>query len=191
MRIYEIDYASSIPPLKLTQEAIDQAHQAGTIDQQPVYVIDDGAHVFAFMKQDHKLASYVVISSQDQDGYHDLSRMQNLTGVKGSITALLVFLHGKFGVKFRIPAHEPLTWEGLTWLKKMIKRGRGFHIHDAAGEAIDIHKLDAEWNMARVTEKVCATEIFISQIAHNRQIFETWRGPLQPAYRYIHDVDDV
>lgn len=191
MRINSVDYASSIPPLKLSQEEIDHAHEAGTIDQQPVYLIDNGTHVFAFIKEDHKLASYVVISSQAQDGYHDLSRMQNLTGVKGSITALLVFLHGKFGVKFRIPTHEPLTWDGLTWLKKIIQRGRGFHIHDEAGKPIAVHTLDAEWNQARITGQAGSTDILIHQINHNREIFDTWNGPLQPAHRYLHDVEDV
>jgi len=191
MRIYEIDYASAIPPLKLSQEEIDQAAQVGTVDQQPVYLIDDSAHVFAFMKDNHKLASYIVISSHDQNGYHDLSRMQNINGPKGSITALMAFMHGEFGVKFRIPAHEPLTWDGLTWLLKIIQRGRGFHIHDPAGNPIDIHTLDAEWNQARLTGRVGPTEILISQITHKKQIFETWSGALQPAYRYLHDAEDV
>jgi hypothetical protein len=186
MRIFEIDYASAVPELTLSQSQIDQAHQVGTADGQPVYVIDDGAHVIAFLKHQNKMASYVAITSQAHDGYHDLVRMANMSAPKGSITALMVFLHAKFDVKFRIPAHEPLTSDGIKWIKNMLVNPRGFHIHDEMGEPIDPSQLHSEWNSTPGP-----THLLISKITYNNQIFETWRGMLQPAYRYIHDAHGV
>jgi hypothetical protein len=191
MRLYEIDYASGIPTLNFTQAELDGASQVGTVDQQPVFLIDDGINVFTFLKDQHKLASYVVISSNEHNGYHDLSRMANMRGPKGSITALLVFLYAKFGIKFRIPAHEPLTWDGFKWIRNRIRNPRGFHIHDQEGEPMDLTQLEAEWNLARLTDVVGATEILISKITYNKQTMETWQGRLQPAYRYMHDEFDV
>lgn len=186
MRLHEIDHASGVPTLILSQTQIDQAHQVGTVDQQPVFLIDDGSHVFVFFKEQNTLASYVVISSHEHNGYHDLSRVENIQGPKGSITALLVFMHAQFGTKFRIPAHEPITWAGFKWIRNIIMNPRGFHIHDQAGEPIDLTQLEAEWNSARLGISG-PTEILISKITYSNQIFETWSGPLQPAYRYIHD----
>jgi hypothetical protein len=191
MRLHEIDYASAIPKLVLSQEEITQAHQVGTVDGQPVYVINDGAHVIAFLKNQNKMTSYVAITSQERDGYHNLVRMANTSAPKGSITALVVFLYAKFDAKFRIPAHEPITWDGFKWIKNILKSPRGFHIHDEMGEPIDPAQLQAEWDSARMMDTPGPTQILISKITYNNKIFETWNGMLQPAYRYIHDSHGV
>lgn len=187
MKICEIDYASGIPVLNFTQAELDGAPQVGTVDQQPVFLIDDGVNVFVFLKDKHKLASYVVISSQDNNGYHDLSRMANISGPKGSITALLVFLYAKFHTRFRIPAHEPLTWDGFKWIRNIIHNPRGLLINDQAGQPLDIAQLEAEWNRARLHGITGPTEILISKISYNQQVVETHMGRIKPAYRYIHD----
>jgi hypothetical protein len=191
MRLYEIDHASAIPSLDFAWEILDSALPVGTVDQQPVFLIDDGSHVVAFLKDQNQLTSYVAISSSEHNGYHDLVRMANISGPKGSITALLVFLYAKFDIKFRISAHEPLTRDGFEWVRNIIQNPRGFHIHDPAGRPIDPNQLEAEWNLARLTQVAGPTEILISKITHNKQIFETWLGMLQPAYRYIHDEHAV
>jgi hypothetical protein len=191
MRLHEIDSASAIPSLDFTKEELNSASQVGTVDQQPVFLIDDGSHVFAFFKNQNKLVSYVAISSDRRNGYHDLVRMANISGPKGSITALLVFLYAKFDIKFRISAHEPLTTDGFELVSNIIENPRGFHIHDPAGKPIDPTQLAAEWNLAKLTQVAGPTEILISKINHNKQIFETWSGMLQPAYRYMHDEQAV
>lgn len=191
MEICEVDYASAIPVLNFNQAEINQAPQVGTVDQQPVFLIDDGVYAFAFLKDQHKLASYVWISSQENNGYHDLARMANISGPNGSITALMVFLYAKFGIKFRISAHEPLTWDGFKWIRNIMYNPRGFHIHDQAGQAIDIAQLEAEWNGARLHGIIGSTEILISKISYNHQVVETHMGRIKPAYRYIHDEHGV
>jgi hypothetical protein len=187
MRIFEIDYALSVPDHDLTDEEIDSAAQVGTVDRIPVYVMDDGAHVIAFMQNNHQVSAYVVIRSQDHADYHDLIRVANTQGTKGSITALLVFLHKKFDVKYRIPAHEPLTLQGLRWLQSIMRNPRGFKLTDAHGACVNANDLEKEWMQAKNTWASGATEILIPEIAARSDVFECVRGPWAACIQYVGD----
>ena len=187
MRLHEIDYALAIPDHDLSVQAIETARQVGTVDQQPVYVIDTGVYVIAFMKTHDQMGAYVVISSQPYSGYHDLIRMANLQNPRGSITALMVFLYKKFDVKYRIPAHEPLTLQGLRWVQAIIRNGRGFQVMDQSGQVIDPVDLEREWMQAKNTGVAGTTQILIPQINARADVLESARGILAPSYQYIGD----
>jgi hypothetical protein len=187
MRLYEIDYALAIPDHDLSQAEIDQAPQVGTVDRQPVYVIDTGVYVIAFMKKINQVSAYVVISSHPQEGYHDLIRMANVQHTRGSMTALMVFLHKKFDVKYRIPALEPLTLQGLRWVQSIIRNGRGFKVTDGDGAPLNSDELEKEWMNAKNTRKAGATQILIPEISARADVFECVRGPWAACIQYVHD----
>lgn len=187
MRIFEIDYAMGIPVQGLTIDDIARATPVGQIDLHPVYMWDNGVHVCAFMKNEQMMSAYVIISSSETSGYHDLVRIDNLQGTKGSITALLVFLHLKFKVRYRIPAHEPLTLQGLRWLQSIIHHGRGFTVTDQNGDPVNPLSLEQEWMHAKNTGQVGQTEIQIPQIRARADVLEGYTGFLAPAIQYVDD----
>jgi len=191
MKINEIDYASGIPDLTVSQSIINQAHILGSVDQQTVYGIDDGQYFIAFLKNQKQVSAYVAISSRAHDGYHDLSRIANISAQPGSITALLVFLHAKWQVLYRIPATEPLTGQGLQWILNKIKNPRGFELKTSQGEKINIDDLQREWEQARRSGQAGITDILITKITYNNQVLETHVGFLQPSWRYTGDTHDV
>lgn len=191
MRLREIDYALMIPDHDLTDHEIESAPQVGTVDRIPVYVIDTGVYVVAFMKNMNQVAAYVVISSQPHAGYHDLIRMANIQGTRGSITALLVFLHLKFDVLYRIPAHEPLTLQGLRWVQSIIRNGRGFTVTDGHGALLNSEDLEKEWMNAKNTHKAGATQILIPEISARADVLECVRGPWAACIQYVADQSDV
>jgi hypothetical protein len=191
MRISEIDYASGIPDLAVSQSIIDQATVLGSVDQQTVYGIDDGQYFIAFLKNQNQVSAYVAISSQAHYGYHDLSRIANISAQAGSITALLVFLHAKWQVLYRIPATEPLTSQGLQWIFNRIKNPRGFELKTSQGGKINVDDLQKEWDQARTWGQAGNTDILITKITYNNQVLETHAGFLQPSWRYIGDTNDV
>jgi hypothetical protein len=163
----------------------------GTVDRIPVYVIDTGEHVIAFMKKDHQVSAYVVIRSQDHAGYHELKRLANTQGTKGSITALMVFLHKKFDVKYRIPAHKPLTLQGLRWLQSIMRNPRGFKLTDSHGESVTATDLEKEWMQDKNTWESGATEILIPEISARLDVLECERGPWAACIQYVDDHSDV
>ena len=191
MKLCEIEYASALPLLNLSQDQLQCATMVGTIDQQPVYLIDTGSVVVAFMKLQERLGAYIAFLSHETNGYHDLMRIHNVRSPPGSITALMVFVYTKFHTKFRIRKHEALTPDGLKWLKHRIQHPRGFVIHDSQGHAINVADLDREWWSNKNSNAPGETEVLISHIATNHQVFETWHGALQPMWRYVGDEHDI
>jgi hypothetical protein len=187
MRLYEIDYALAIPDHDLTDHEIATAPQVGNVDHIPVYMIDTGVYVIAFMKKQDQVSAYVVISTQSHAGYHDLIRMANVQGTRGSITALMVFLHQKFEVKYRIPAHEPLTLQGLRWVQNIIRMGRGFKVTDGHGAPVNLEDLEQEWLTAKNHRGAGPTEILIPEINARADVTESISGRWPACIQYVAD----
>jgi hypothetical protein len=191
MRIFEIDYASSMEHLAVSPSQLNRATVVGTVDQQPVYLIDNGNHSIAFFKLDQTVCSYVIISSQDHLGFHQLHRVENICGPKGSISALLAFLHWKFDIKFEIPAQEPLTWQGLQWLCKIISAGRGFVITDQFDNRLNADALSQEWMQAKNLGQVGQTAVRIHKVNFPRRVVETHSSLVPYARRFLYENDDI
>lgn len=187
MRLYEIDYALAIPDHDLTDHEIATATQVGNVDHIPVYMIDTGVYVIAFMKKHDQVSAYVVISAQSHAGYHDLIRMANMQGTRGSITALMVFLHQKFEVKYRIPAHEPLTLQGLRWVQNIIRMGRGFKVTDGHGAPVNPEHLEQEWWTAKNHRVAGQTQILIPEINARADVTESISGRWPACIQYVGD----
>jgi hypothetical protein len=141
----------------------------------------------AFIKNKNQVGAYVVISSQPHEGYHDLKRVANVQGTKGSITALLVFLHKKFDIKYRIPAHEPLTLQGLRRVQRIIRNSRGFTLTDGNGAPVDAAALEKQWMHAKNVRVLSGTEILIPEIAARSDVLESVRGPWAACIQYVGD----
>ena len=164
---------------------IDAAHLMGTIDAQQVFGIRSDTKLICFFKQDGKISAYIAIDTNEHDGYNDLERMHNVSAAKGSITALVVFLHKKYQVKYRIADTEPLTTEGRDWICKILDQGRGFTITDQNGKTTTSTDVRRSWTSALNTENPTPLSILIPHINASQQVFETWPGILQPMWRYI------
>lgn len=186
MKLYEIDYADSIPKLQILQSHIDNASKLGTVDQQEVYGISDKKHLIAFTKKDQQVGAYIAISLSEEDEYNELVRMHNINSVKGTILSLIVFLHVKHNVKFKISQTEKLTEAGVNWLCKLIEQGHGLNITDLNGNTINEEKLKNSWMKARKFGRPTDFAILIKNINAPHKVFETqFDGILLPAYRYI------
>ena len=185
MKIKEIDYADSIPDLNITQPQIDQATQIGTVDQVPVYGINAGHYLIACMKEDNKILAYIAFVRDDYQGFNNLVRMHNTSAKKGSITALIAFIHKKYSIKFRIDKSERLTKEGLGWICKILNQGRGFTITDLNGNTITDQEIISSWIQARRTGNPTNIGLLIQKINVPDIVLETCTGILQPALIYL------
>lgn len=145
--INEIAYASATQPM--VEIDLDLAEQAGDIDGEIVWKFSQGPDTVYFLKIHNRIAAYIVLGNEI-NGYYHLQRMENLTKLKGSITALVIFVTSKLHLKLIIPNTEPLTYFGLTWLYKLIKgRGRGLKLSDQSGNFPDEKMITAEWYRAQ------------------------------------------
>lgn len=185
MKIQEIDYADSIPNLNITQTQIDQATNMGTVDQVSVYGINDGKNLIVFMKNNSEISAYIAFTLDEYQGFNNLLRMHNVSSKKGSITALIAFIHKKYSTKFRIDKSEKLTNEGLDWICKLLDEGRGFTITDLTGSNISSQNLRDSWLQARRTGSPTNIGILIQTINVQNIVLETRCGILQPSLVYL------
>jgi hypothetical protein len=161
----EIDYASSIPPLNID---VSKAKQVGVIDGTNIWFISDSVVEIYFFMRDSKITAYVAVSTGVQLGYRQLLRLENISAIKGSITALIAWLISKLNYKLQLARDEPLTTSGLQWITRLIvSGGRGFKITDQTGQLPDVKKLHTEWEYSRQNYVSGPTNIYIE----NRNIY--------------------
>lgn len=187
MLISELDFAYAIPPLKITQQMIDNAGEMGFVDGHCVFGIQSMDKLIVFLKSKNQISAYIAIDIAAQGGFNNLERMNNISAPKGSITALLVFLHKKHNVKYRISSTEPLTDAGKDWLCKIIDQGRGFTITSGNGDVITADDVSKAHDQARKSGRATPMSILIPKIHAANSVTESWLGILQPMIRYLGD----
>jgi len=180
----EIDYASAIPPLNID---VSKAKQVGVIDGTKIWFIGDSVVEIYFFMRDNRITAYVAVSTSLQSGYRRLLRLENISAIKGSITALIAWLISKLNYKLQLAMDEPLTTTGLQWITRLIvSGGRGFKITDQTGQLPDVKKLHAEWEYARQNYVSGPTQIFIeNRNIHLKIISE--KSMLSPCMKFIGD----
>lgn len=187
--MHEMDHATGIPKINLGD--LSKAQSVGHVDNHEVWMINDDEHLVVFFRDDDGATCYVACGMNEIDGYHNLSRVENVRAPQGSITALMAFMK-KNGFRFKIPAEEPLTDPGLTWLIKLIKAGnRGFRITDQNGDALDPDALRQEWRRAQITGMHGPTSIMIETTSDDN-VNAARPNPnsmIWPAYRFMHSID--
>ena len=188
MRLHKIDYASSgLPPVQFD---IKKATTLGDIDNEIVWHYTDGEYSVCFFKKNEQIAAYIAMTNKQENGYNCLVRVENISMPKGSITALIAFIISKMKLKLVILNSEKLTYDGLTWLCRLIQsNGRGLKLSDQFGKFPNAKALESEWHKAK-DDYICGpTTVFIeNKNIHDKPIFES-RGLIKPLCSFIRDMD--
>ena len=193
MRINEISYGSGIQSLKKYLDP-SKSTLMGYVDGHIVYSfpLGNGTCFFLFDQNQEILLSYVAIDDNVSNGYCHLRQLENVTGVKGSISTLMYYLTNEKKLKFVITKDEPLTHDGLKWIISIINSSRAlFKIHDQYGNNPEPKKLDDEWMSGKNENTEGSTSIYIESTmkkAYN-EIFESPSGLLMNCYRILKDND--
>lgn len=194
MKIDEIEYSSGIRSLENVLD-ISNADMLGAIEGLHVYAMDlgNGTCFFLYDMKESKYLSYIAVDKNMSDGHSHLRQLENISGVKGSVSVLLFFLTRKRDMKFILTMNEPLTSQGLEWIVKTINSGRNlFHITDIEGKPIDIISLKNEWENSRIdTEYKGKISILIESTTGNSydKLFEEQHGLLLCNYYILKDKD--
>lgn len=194
MKINEITYGSGIqslaPYLKIDFETI-----IGVVDNLEVYKqsLGNGTAFFLVEPNQKNILSYVATDNKSTDNFLHLKLIENVYGIKGSLSALMYFLTKNQGLKFMITAQEPLTRTGLSWVNSVLLSNRQlFKFTDQTGNIPNINNISDEWEKSRINpEYKGKIEIFIeSNILDSiHKIFESEKGLLIPLYRIYKDMD--
>lgn len=193
MKITEVEYAADIRSLKQHLN-VNGSEKIGDVEGMSVYVmgLGNGSCYFLYDQLTEAYLSYVAVDREVTDGYAHLRQLENIAGIKGSLSTLMFFLTKKKNMKFVITDEEPLTNAGLNWIVNTIKSGRKlFMFKDQNGNMIDLDSLSKEWENSRIDPDYNGKiSIFIETIVGNQfaGIFETKRnGILMPMYRIFKD----
>ena len=127
---------------------ISKSTKIGSVDNLDVYQMDlgNGVCYFLFHPIDQIYLSYVATDNKKTNNYLHLSQIENVSGIKGSLTPLMLFLTKKQNFKFIITNTEPLTVNSLNWIIRTINSGRKFFdFKDINGQSLDIKKLTKEY----------------------------------------------
>ena len=187
MNITEVAYGLGLDVSKSTK--------IGTVDTLDVYQMDlgNGACYFLFHPRDEIYLSYVATDNKKTNNYLHLIQIENVSGIKGSLSALMYFLTKKQNFKFIITNNEPLTVNGLNWIIRTINSGRKFfNFKDINGHSLDIEKLTKEYEDSRIDphyEGKISIVIESHSVNRSDKIFESYDGLLMPMYRIFKDED--
>lgn len=192
MKLDEITYGSDIasltPHLDIKQSAL-----IGHVDSMEVYEMDIGNGIcfFLYDPKDTNFLSYVASDRKRTNGFLHLRQIENVSGIKGSISSLMFFLTRKKGLRFVITSQEPLIYTGLKWVGSVISSNRQlFKITDHAGVLPDIASIEDEWEQSRIDPSVKGTISIFIESSGNKEyngIFESTSGMLTPVYRIFKD----
>ena len=191
--INEVAYAGGIPPLPTFD--LTQAKQEGDIENNIVWSFNDGVETFFFFKPTNKISAYVVVMNTKHRNHYPMVRVENISAPKGSITALIVFVVTKMNMKLTVPENEPLTYQGMVWLYKLIKRkSSSLTLYDQDGKYPNEQELATEWNYLQQNADSThgKTAIFIeSKNINSKPMFEMKerKGIMLPAYTILHDLE--
>jgi hypothetical protein len=190
MNITEVAYGLGLDVSKSTK--------IGSVDNLDVYQMDlgNGVCYFLFHPIDQIYLSYVATDNKKTNNYLHLSQIENVSGIKGSLTPLMLFLTKKQNFKFIITNTEPLTVNSLNWIIRTINSGRKlFDFKDINGQSLDIKKLTKEYEDSWLDPQYQG-KIFIVIESHsgngfNRlfEPFESYDGLLMPMYRIFKDEE--
>lgn len=196
MRIDEITYGSGIQSLKRSLN-IDNSTKIGTCDNLDVYEMDlgNGTCYFLYDSSTETYLSYVAIDKNISNGYVHLRQIENISGIKGSVSTLMYFLTRNKNFRFVISKEEPLTIDGLRWVIATISSNRKlFNFKDSSGQSLNVNDLKKEWEDSRIDPGYSGKiTIFIESVDGNsfNNIFESETGMLHRMYRIFKDEDLV
>lgn len=128
-----------------------------TIEGNNVMTVSQGPVEVYFLVIDGQVTAFLGFKN------NRLKNIKNFTKTPGVIRALIGCLVHKHNKKIIIDSNEPLTADGLKWVRHLIKSPRGLSITDKSGEHIDVDALHKEWNTARQTGKSGTTTIMIGE----------------------------
>jgi hypothetical protein len=190
MRINEITYGSGIQSLTQYLDT-SKSDLVGHVDSHQVYSFNlgNGTCFFLFDDTQQRVLSYVAISKDNTSGYIHLRQIENVSGVKGSISTLLYYLINEQKLKFVITKDEPLTHSGLKWIISAIQSSRSlFRIRDQDGNAPPA-KLYDEWIRSKNENMEGSTSIYIESTERPvyNKIFEAPSGFMKNSYRILKD----
>jgi hypothetical protein len=194
MRIDEITYGSGIQSLARVLN-INNSTKIGTCDNIDVYKMDlgNGTCYFLYDPDIESYLSYVAVDQIVSNGYLHLRQIENVSGIKGSVSTLMYFLTRNKNFRFVISKEEPLTIDGLRWVISTISSDRKlFNFKDSSGQPPDVDDLKKEWENSRIDPSYSGKiTIFIESINGNsfNNIFESNTGLLHRMYRIFKDVD--
>jgi len=190
MNITEVVYGSGLD--------ISKSTKIGTVDGLEVFQMDlgNGTCYFLFHPGDQTYLSYVATDNKKTNNYLHLRQIENVSGIKGSLSALMYFLTKKQNFKFIITNNEPLTVNGLNWIVRTINSGRKlFNFTDINGQSLDIKKLTKEYEDSQIDPQYQGKiSIVIESHSGNGfnkifESFESYDGLLMPMYRIFKDED--
>lgn len=164
----EIEYASNIVPFRTN---VDNLEIIGHMENRDIAIIQDNNHEIYIMKtEDDKMMAYVALSKHTINGYYPINQFENVSKTPGAITALIAFLVSNKKYKLTFDKTEPLTYDGLQWLLKLIKnKGRGFTITDNTGHFPLAQDVIDDWNNSRNDNTPGKINVFIENKNHKIQ----------------------
>lgn len=189
-KLDEIGFSSGVQMPNFSSINLSQLTPIGHIDNEDVFMIKDSIYELYFFKDAKQITDYIALGDTITNGYRDLIRVHKINNApKGAITALIMFLK-KQNIKIRISNNEPLTHQGLIWIRKLIDNPRGLTITDQNGSSIDKQKLNIEWLNSQRTNIDGPTSIYIEGVIYPHELLEKWdgKGLLRPSYRYLGDI---
>jgi hypothetical protein len=166
----EIDYASSLGELRLTDEQIiKDSTLDGTIGSKKVFLFDSGFSKIYFFTDSSKIEALLYLENGR------LKAMKNFSENKGLIYNLFQYVINIKKQKIKLDSTDSLTLDGINWVTEQIKRPNGFKIVDDDGNTIDPDMLYDEWETARITGKNGPTAITIGESSQGKRVRENER----------------
>ena len=163
----EIDYASSLGKLSLTDEQIIKDSTAdGTIGSKKVFLFSSGSSKIYFFTDGSKIEALVYLEGGR------LNAMKNFSKNSGLIYNLFQYVINIKKQKIKLDSLDSLTLDGIEWVIGQIKRSDGFKIVDNDDNAIEPGMLYDEWETARTTGKNGPIAITIGESSHGTRIRE-------------------
>lgn len=159
--IDEIGYAAGMNNSKISDDQfIRESVKVGNIDYHDVWHwvgkdLYHGNHAYFFTdsnidSNDTPTKIICRIGFADYGNRFELTSLRNISGVKGAVTALCIFVVKKLNKPFVLPGTEPLTQNGINWLCNLIRDGgRGLKLTDQTGNYPDSNTIRQEWINAK------------------------------------------
>lgn len=159
-QLNEIDYADTLAELSIPPDTIiPQSRLVGKIDGLQIFSFAQGPTTLYFVKTNNNQYSALVLLN----GNH-IRAVKNYSKQPGLVTTIIGFIVHTLKTPLEITNTEPLTKDGLRWLRLLILRsGQGFTITDQDGNFPDVKKLEQEWKTSKILDKSGPTSITISE----------------------------
>ena len=134
----------------LDDEIIKHATVVGDVEASDVWKYSAAEQELYFFAKDTHITAYVIISSRPDGQYRLLHGIKNISGRKGLVLALVMFLTRRLGLRLKIAANEKLSSGGMTWAKSLIAaNGQGLTLTGRNGKPVDAQTLEKEWETCR------------------------------------------